>query len=306
MQRQVVLNPQWPDAKWSVTGMFTHARFLVRFIEEIRYRLSITPLSSVHGCPLSFKWNGGRVNKGFTITKQEIDSFFKLYKKMKIPCFLTFSNRFITKKDLEDPDCNYILDKLAEQNNTENGVIITSDILSDYIRVKYPHLKQMASIIKITCEKEVGNIDYYRKLEDNFDKYVVAVDDYFNFELLEKLDKDKAEILVNSPCVMGCPHKAEHYDKMASLHEHHSLLDMVDLEDFQKSHCKAYPIRKQIGHGRNYMLTYSELKKIYDLGFRHFKLQGRYTASQSSILYDMATYIFEPDYMSALIFHAFG
>jgi len=81
---------------------------------------------------------------------------------------------------------------------------------------------------------------------------------------------------------------------------------MVDLEDFQKSHCKAYPIRKQIGHGRNYMLTYSELKKIYDLGFRHFKLQGRYTASQSSILYDMATYIFEPDYMSALIFHAFG
>lgn len=306
-EKKEALNPLWQNAKWNVTGMFTQAKFLIPFIEEVEKRLQIRPICYVHGCPLGFKWNGGRVDFRISATREEVDWIMAEYKRLNMACFLTFSNRFLTKKDLTDYNCNYLLDKLAAQENPENGVIVVSDLLADYIEKKYPELKKMASIIKVTCDQAAGNLDYYKSLEMRFDRYVVAVDDNWNYELLNQLDNNKVEILVNSRCILHCPHKAEHYDRMAGMHENHSFADQNNLDDFQIKNCKAYPIPRQLlDETRNYTLTHEELHKLYSMGFRYFKLQGRYTASTFSVLYDMATYIFEPRYTAALIFHSFG
>lgn len=286
--------------------MFSHARFLVHFIDVFRSQHALSPIAFVHGCPLAFLWNGGRVNYDRVPEKKDIDWTLDNFQRLNIPCFLTFSNRFITPEDLDDPDCNYLLAKLADQNHPENGVLVTGDVLSDYIREKYPQLKQMASIIKVTCENGAGNPAYYRQLEERFDKYVVAVDDNWNDNLLSQLDKTKAEILVNSRCVIGCPHKADHYDRMAGLHKHHSKEDVDALMAYQEANCKAYPIPRQIGNERNYTLSHEELRKLYTMGFRYFKIQGRYTASQYSILHDMAHFMFEPRFKADIVFHAFG
>jgi hypothetical protein len=301
------LHPLWREARWNVTGMFTMAKFLVRFIEEVQRRLQVRPLFSVHGCPLSFKWNGGRADFRFTPDQDEVDGIMEAYEALKLPCLLTFSNRFLTKADLNDYDCNYLLDKLACQDNPDSGVIVTSDLLSDYIQKKYPKLKRVASIIKVTCDEGAGDLQYYRDLEARFDGYAVASEDVWNEELLSQLDTAKAEILANCRCLRRCPHSARHYDFMAKVHDHHSFADRRELAEFQRANCRAYPIARQLsGTTRSNTLTAEELHRLYLMGFRNFKLQGRYTASQYSVLYDMATYIFEPCYTSALIFHSFG
>jgi hypothetical protein len=48
-------------------------------------------------------------------------------------------------------------------------------------------------------------------------------------------------------------------------------------------------------HQRSCALSRSEMKAVYDMGFRHFKLQGR-AARLAAFCYDLARYTLEPDF----------
>lgn len=294
-----------PDGQWNLTGLFIHDVFILDFIRKIRDHLGVTPFQWVHGAPLSYLWNGGRVDPQFRISRREIDDIITAYQSLGIGCLLTFSNRFIDKKDLDDPECNYLLEKLNRSDGGKHGVIVASDILADYIREKYPKFHLMASIIKVTCEKGTGHLSYYRSLENRFDSYVVDVNDNLNFELLKELNKEKAEILVNSCCIFGCQHKAEHYDMLTRVNDRGSGVTMELVLKYQKKFCKAYPAGKQLGKKRNHCLTIDQVLTLYDMGFRHFKLQGRQTTALSGILYDICQYVFERNTTGPQVFHAF-
>lgn len=293
------------EAQWNLTGLFIHDGFILDFIRKIRDHLKVKPFKWVHGAPLSYKWNGGRVDPLFKIDRDDIDKLLYAYKNLDIGCMLTFSNRFIKKTDLDDPECNYLIEKITECNSEKNGVIVASDILADYIRDKYPHLHLMASIIKVTCEKGTGNLPYYKLLESRFDSYVVDVNDNTNYDLLENLDRSKAEFLVNSCCVYHCPFKAEHYDMLVKVHDKDSGITMDTVLEYQKKNCKAYPIGRQLGKARNHCLTIEELSRLYEMGFRNFKLQGRYTTSLVGILFDICHYVFEQERIGPQVFHSF-
>lgn len=295
----------FPEASWNLTGLFIHDSFILDFIRKIRDHIKVAPFKWVHGAPLSYKWNGGRVDPSFTISRDEIDRILSAYKSLDIGCMLTFSNRFIEKTDLDDPECNYLLDRLSEWGSKKNGVIVASDILADYIRKKYPTLHIMASIIKVTCENGAGDASYYRFLESNFDSFVLDVNDNENYDLLDKLDKEKVEILVNSCCVYHCPFKSEHYDMLVKVHDKSSGITMDKVLEYQKKNCKAYPVGRQLGKTRNHCLTIEELRRVYNMGFRHFKLQGRYTTSLIGILHDICHYVFEQERTGPQVFHSF-
>ena len=294
-----------PEAKWNLTGLFLHDQFILDFIRKVRDHLNVAPFRWVHGAPLSYKWNGGRVDPEFRITRNQIDETLNACKALDIGCMLTFSNRFISRSDLDDPECNYLLERINGWSIKKNGVIVASDRLADYIRKTFPDLHLMASIIKVTCEKGTGDLDYYRKLEAEFDAYVVDVDDNTNYDLLEKLDPSKAEILVNSCCVYHCPFKAEHYDILVKVHDPASGVTQETVLEYQKKNCRAYPIGRQLGKTRNHCLTWEELQMLYNMGFRSFKLQGRHTTSLTGILYDICHYVFENSQAAPGIFHSF-
>jgi hypothetical protein len=295
-----------PDASWNLTGLFFHDAFILDFIRKIRDHLNVMPFRWVHGAPLSYTWNGGRVDPAFQITRDHIESVLNGYRTLDTGCMLTFSNRFIEKKDLDDPECNALLDCLNGWGSGKNGVIVASDRLAEYVRTTYPNLHLMASVIKVTCENGANDPAYYRSLESRFDSYVVDVDDNVNYDLLETLDPSKAEILVNSCCVYHCPFKAEHYDLLAKIHDAHSGVTMDTVHEYQKKNCKAYPIGRQLGKARNHCLTMEELQTLYDMSFRRFKLQGRYTTSLVGILYDVCHYVFEYQRIGAQVFHSFA
>ena len=293
------------DTEWNISGAFSFFEYIVYFIEKVRHFTGGSPVKSVHDCIHNGLWNSGRVRQSHRFNKPYIDQIFRVYHELNIPLYLTFSNHKITEKDINDVDCNYLLDNLNKYNNGENGVIVSSDILSEYIKCKYPDLKQKASIIKTICEDGIKNLKYYKSLEQKFDGYVVALEDNFNTELLLELDKTKAEILVNERCVYNCPNRKEHYNLIADMHYNDNMIFVEKVIDFLNVKCFANPMMKQINKFKNCQLSFEELQNIYSIGFRKFKLQGRLSGTIMNLLHDLSYYLFDSK-SSLKIFHTFS
>ena len=169
-----ILNPDWPDAKWDIGGLFVHDDNIFQLLDQIQNRYAcILPITSVFGC-YNVMWQGGRTSCSSPVhnysgwTPEEV---IKDYNNRGIGCTFTFSNTLLKEEHLSDPSCNYLLDLLARQNFDSNSVAITCDILSDYIRDKYPNLRQKASIVKLTSEMpKKRTFEYYESLFEKYDR----------------------------------------------------------------------------------------------------------------------------------------
>ena len=301
-----ILNPNWPEAKWNVSGLFIHDAVIQTLLSNAISQFGCRFVESVHGAPL-VKWNSGRIQKT-TLPPENLAKAFRQtlqeYEKMGVAVFYTFSNHIIDKEMLDDPSCNFMLAQLAEIHGEQGGIILSSELLSDYIRKKYPCLKQISSVVKVTMEEGKGKLAYYKQSEAKYDRVVVHPDDNFNMELLRELDPRKAEILVNEPCLINCQTRKQHY---ALYSEFSKSLEISpeELREFEDNVCKSVPFHKQIDHQgpkrRNCSLTVSELRNVYNMGFRHFKIQGR-TDARTVFKYDLTRYAFEPDHIAPLMF----
>ena len=188
-----ILNPNWPDAQWDVSGMFYHDWLLLdasRRIEEwFDCRL---PIVSLHGS-YGLLWQGGRYMSSDDHL-QCLDSAFPRilseYTQRGIDCFYTFSNWLLTPAHLQDPSCNYMLQQLWTVCGEGSGVIVVSDLLCDYVRSAYPRLTIKSSIDKVVAEDGKGDPRYYQRLAERFDVVNIHPDDGFNYDLLEELSND--------------------------------------------------------------------------------------------------------------------
>lgn len=296
------------DMEWNVSGLFAHDNDILTFMNIVQKELGAkNPISSVHGAP-PVKWNSGRITRPFI--KKELDATIEAYSKIKMPLYLTFSNHLLTVEDLKDPASNYLIDKIAETGM--GGVILASDILSDYIHDKHPELKQIASIIRAAVHNGPLDKEYYESQGKKFDCVVFLPDDVFNYPLLESIEpKAKFEIIANEPCLVGCKVRRVHYALLAQHGKFDINLDEKS-RDFEINRCISKPLSKQIAvhigqsnasRTRNCNLTEDEINYIYDLGYRRFKLQGR-NENRGSFLYDVTKYTLEPTIIAPLVYKA--
>jgi len=282
-----ILHPEWPDAEWDIGSLFVHDLGIFNFLDEIQNEYDCTiPIKSVFGC-YGVMWSGGRGDvcnvpiahhTGWTPR-----TLFADYNRRDIGVTLTFSNTLLEEKHLSDPSSNYLLDMLGEQEYDNNYVTVTSDMLSDYIRKKYPNLKQKASIVKSTMEMpKKRTFEYYDSLFERYDKIYLHPDDNLNLNLLKEIsDSGKAHrytSLINELCVRNCSIRDNHYDEIsrAVIDGWHGMFNYTNVEPL---HSPANPNglceRFSKPDLRLCTLSKSEFKEIYDLGFRTFKLQGR-------------------------------
>lgn len=299
------------DIKWNVSGLFTQDDGILNFIDMVKNGFKEDcPITSVHGCP-PVMWNSGRITR--PLLKPEIDGIIDRYTKIGMPLYLTFSNHLLTKEMLNDKLSNYLLDKIAETG--QGGVILASDILSDYIRNKHPKMKLIASIIRAAIDRGAEpalTLDYYEKQAKKFDCVVFLPDDVFNYEMLKKIKhKDKFEIITNEPCLYGCKMRRIHYGFLASFYKNDIELTEKSFH-FETNKCISKPLLKQIAlhigqsnsaRTRNCNVTADEFDYLYDIGYRRFKLQGR-NESPASFIYDLTKYILEPTYFAPLAYKA--
>lgn len=255
-----------------IPGIFYHNNMIVKFIEEIHSNPDIlktnAKIGSTYDSPGGI-WNGGRL-----ITyKKTIDNINKIYfvrdflQQHNIPMRFTFSNLLLTEEHLSDEYCNFLLELF---NTGNNEVIYASDILGDYIRDKYgDRYKYISSTTKRlnTPEAQLKEIDK--------DFYLVVIDyDYNkNLDFLKTItNPEKCELFANPFCMPNCPNRLQHFMQISK-----GVLGEKCDKYYAGCHdeYKAFWQRKNESHITNF-ITSEEINNIYlQMGFKHFKLEGR-------------------------------
>lgn len=72
-----------------------------------------------------------------------------LMKEYGISARLTFSNSLLREEHLLDKKCNALCRLFEETGDIQNGVIIHSDLLLEYLKKNYPNLYFVSSITKV-------------------------------------------------------------------------------------------------------------------------------------------------------------
>ena len=126
-----------------------------------------------------------------------------LVEEYGISARLTFSNSLLKEEHLSDKKCNELCRMFEKSGKVQNGVIVHSDLLLDYLKTNYPGLYYVSSTTKVLTDFQMflGEVN-----KDSF-KYVVP-DFHLNkaFDKLEEMtqsQKDKVEFLCNECCWYG-------------------------------------------------------------------------------------------------------
>ena len=163
-------------------------------------------IGSLYGAPADCLWGGGRTG----CSRHTAREVLALAQEYGISARLTFSNSLLREEHLTDPKCNALCAQFA-QGSVQNGVIVHSDRLGDYLQTHYPELYLVSSTTKVLTEFAQLEAETARP---EF-RYVVA-DFRLNraFRQLGTLPqalRDKAELLCNECCAFGCRDRAACY-----------------------------------------------------------------------------------------------
>ena len=264
-----------------------YKEFLVLYREHREYFYDWCEIGSIYGAPGDCIWGGGRVGYG------DADSVdvAALMREYNISSRLTFSNSLIREEHLSDRKCNELLRLFERNGESENGVIIYSDILLDYIKRNYPGFYFVSSTTKVIT-------DFYGfKKELNRDEYRYAVSDFRLNKSFDKLDslnsneKSKVEFLCNECCAVTCSERKKCYENVSrkSLGE-----DCPDHKCVSENAGAGYRFSDAMNNPS--FIGIKDITDIYGpMGFKHFKIEGRSLGS-APVFEMLLYYMIRPEY----------
>lgn len=267
-------------AHYHLPGLFEHfelyKKFLPIFYNYREFFYSWCDIASIYGAPAYCIWNSGRLIDSFG--RPNIENVFDFVKDYKVSGRFTFSNCLLEEKHLQDTYCNYLLRTFEDE---QNGIIIHSKLLQNYISRNFPKYYFVSSTTKCITNKE----DLLAELSDKSYKYVVPDFNFNNnFEVLEQIPQDlrnKVELLSNTLCAPGCPDRKKHYEatSKSSLYEKHDNFVCKKI----KNPYVTLPVKGKL------IINVDDIQNKYlPLGFCNFKLEDR--AHGDMILLDEILY----------------
>ena len=181
-------------------------------------------IGSIYGAPADCIWGGGRAGFGENDPKEVL----ALMQEYGISARLTFSNSLLKEKHLSDRKCNALCALLEENKDVQNGVIVHSDLLLEYLKKHYPHLYFVSSTTKVITDfkqlvEEIRREDFRYVVPDfRLNKA------YDRWKTLSWQEKDKVEFLCNECCWFGCKDRKACYEAVSRKNlgenrEHHCL-----------------------------------------------------------------------------------
>lgn len=282
---------------WDVSGAFVNDRELVGFYDYCKLLLGFEAFNIVHGSPLC-EWNSGRVLKHMLREAEEIRTAGLEYARRNIAVYLTFTNLLLQEKQMKDPLGNAVCTFFSRHNPTgRNAVILANDLLREHVRKEYPALRLVSSILKITNGGGKGRLDVYKRLADEYDEVMVHPDDVLNYDLLEKIeDKERHILLINEYCIRNCPIRPFHYRSLSESALSFMSYDSAPFEAKQAANgCRSLYTLLTDEKKSVLALNTPEISRLREMGFRHFKVQGRGHANASAILFDLLRLVLRAD-----------
>ena len=260
--------------------------FLPLFREHREYFYDWCEIGSIYGAPNDCLWGGGRVGFG----EAEPRKVAELMKEYGISARLTFSNSLIREEHLADRKCNKLCE-IFESGAFQNGIIIHSDLLLNYIKTKYPNYYFVSSTTKVITDFEQF------KAELNREEFRYVVPDFRLNKQFDKLNaltseqKQKIEFLCNECCWFGCYDRKKCYENVSqkSLGENcedHECVSPTSQRGYRFSDAMKNPS----------FIGIKDIQNIYaPAGFRHFKIEGRSLGS-ALILEFLLYYMTKPEH----------
>lgn len=259
------------------------------FFNERKKFYDFADLYCVYGSPAFFPWNGGR--SGHPLDKyahyKEVDKFYKSY---NIAMSITATNLLITETDLHNKYCNEVLEYY---NKPGNSVIISNELLHEYVKEKYKNYLLISSTTKcLTAEETIKE----------YEKYDIVVLDYNlnnNWDFLNNLSqqqKSKSEFLINHACNIKCPRRKSHYIRISKV----NLFN--DYKESENFNCMWPSISFLDSMKRPFIITVDRIQKEYlPKGFTHFKIEGRNQRS-INLIFNLIHYLVKPEYHEEILY----
>lgn len=278
-------------AHYHLPGLFEfyelYRMFLPLFFGHREYFYDWCDIGSIYGAPADCIWGGGRVGFGDC----EPDDVLALMREYGISARLTFSNSLLMPEHLADMKCNELCAMLEKSDKAENGIIVHSDLLLEYLKKNYPGLYFVSSTTKVQTDFEEFRNEVKR---DDF-RYVVP--DFRLNKAFDKLNtlpdelKDKVEFLCNECCYFGCNDRKKCYENVSRKNLGENCPDHI---------CKApdagegYRFSKAM-ENPGFIGTYDIKNTYLPMSFSNFKIEGRGLGS-ALILEFLLYYMTKPEY----------
>ena len=285
-----MMNDLGGKAYYHLPGLFEfyelYRVFLPLFREHRAYFYDWCEIGSVYGAPADCIWGGGRTGFG----DAQPHRVLALMQEYGISARLTFSNSLLREEHLTDPKCNALCAQFA-QGRVQNGVIVHSDLLVDYLQTHYPELYLVSSTTKVLTEFTQLEAETARP---EF-RYVVA--DFRLNRAFRQLDtlpqalRDKTELLCNECCAFGCRDRAACYRSVSR--------ENLGLEG-PVHRCTAPDAAGGYRFSRAMenpgFISVNDIRDVYlPMGFSQFKIEGR-SLGTALLLEFLLHYLTRPEY----------
>ncbi len=278
-------------AHYHLPGLFEfyelYRMFLPLFFGHREYFYDWCDIGSIYGAPADCIWGGGRVGFGDC----EPDDVLALMREYGISARLTFSNSLLMPEHLADMKCNELCAMLEKSDKAENGIIVHSDLLLEYLKKNYPGLYFVSSTTKVQTDFEEFRNEVKR------DDFSYVVPDFRLNKAFDKLNtlpdelKDKVEFLCNECCYFGCNDRKKCYENVSRKNLGENCPDHI---------CKApdagegYRFSKAM-ENPGFIGTYDIKNTYLPMSFSNFKIEGRGLGS-ALILEFLLYYMTKPEY----------
>ena len=272
---------------YHLPGLFEFYEFYKVFLrlyrEHREYFYDWCEIGSIYGAPADCIWGGGRVGFG----DADARDVAALMREYGISARLTFSNSLIREEHLSDRRCNELC-RMFEDNN---GVIVHSDLLLDYIKKNYPGFYFVSSTTKVLTDFE----EFKKELDREEFSFVVP-DFRLNkaFDELKKLTSDqkrKVEFLCNECCWFDCYDRKNCYENVSRKALGEDAPDHVCVSPFAS---EGYRFSKAMENPG--FIGIDDIQDFYmKEGFSHFKIEGRSLGS-AIVLEFLLYYMTKPEY----------
>ena len=209
------MNDLGGKAYYHLPGLFEfyelYRVFLPLFREHRAYFYDWCEIGSIYGAPADCIWGGGRAGFGDQSAK-EVRALLREY---GISARLTFSNSLLRPEHLSDRKCNAVCQQFAQRGTVQNGVIVHSELLLNYLQQHYPELYLVSSTTKVLTDLQAFQAEVRRP------EFRYVVPDFRlnkSFDALDTLsqpEKDKVEFLCNECCWFGCTERRRCYEAVS-------------------------------------------------------------------------------------------
>ena len=278
-------------AHYHLPGLFEFIDFYRAFLPLYRERrdwfYDWCEIGSIYGAPADCLWGGGRVGFG----EDRAEDTLALAREYGISARLTFSNSLLREEHLSDPKCNALC-RLFEQGGTvQNGVILASDLLLNYLRENYPGFCFISSTTKVLTSFEELERELARP------EFSFVVPDFRLNKAFDRLSalpeeqKRKVEFLCNECCWFGCPERKACYENVSrrNLGEdcpEHRCVSPTAARGYRFSDAMENPG----------FIGVEDIQNTYlPMGFSQFKIEGRSLGS-ALLLEFLLYYMTKPAY----------